>query len=480
VGARTKLGAIVIGIGLAGASGCGPAPTGAPLIHDPDGGAGTAGTSGMGGSGGGAGTPAGGCADLFSDDRITTYELQIAPTDWNGLVVDFYNMQHNDDLGLDLHPYHPITEFRYGNEVVTNAMIRLKGQSSWREVIEAGDTPAKMQFVISFNEIDPNARFHGLRKLELDMPRTDPSYLRQRLTLSYLRALGLPAQCANSGRLMINGALYGLYTNLERPDAEFVQRLFPGASDGDLWDGGWGLETNEDLSSQPHPRIDAWWMVSDAAGLAAIADMDETLLEWAGEAMIADADGFWIGRHNFFLYDHPTRGWLWIPHDLDATIDWVDDEIDPLYYWGRATGWDGPWPHYAAVVNDAAWRERYVSALSRAHDVFVATNPVALLDRYAAQVADAVAADPTRPFSVDDHVAAVASLRGALHEREELVRAWLACRAAPAGAVDADGDGHPFCADCNDADATAHPGAPEICGDGHDQSCDGSDLDGCP
>ena len=85
-----------------------------------------------------------------------------------------------------------------------------------------------MQFVISFNEVDTDARFHGLRKLELDMPRTDPSYLRQRVALTYLRALGVPAQCANSGRLVINGAYYGLFTNMERPDVEFVQRLFPG------------------------------------------------------------------------------------------------------------------------------------------------------------------------------------------------------------------------------------------------------------
>ena len=104
------------------------------------------------------------------------------------------------------------------------------------------------------------------------------------------------------------------------------------------------------------------------------------------------------------------------------------------------------------MIRDPIWQERYVAALRHAYEVFKAAKLIDLLDRYAAQVADAAATDPTRPFSVDDHLAGVESLRHALHERDELMSAWLDCRAAPAGAVDADGDGHPFCADCNDGD----------------------------
>jgi hypothetical protein len=41
---------------------------------------------------------------------------------------------------------------------------------------------------------------------------------------------------------------------------------------------------------------------------------------------------------------------------------------------------------------------------------------------------------------------------------------------------DADGDGSRTDVDCDDADATRHPGALESCGDGIDQDCSGADL----
>jgi hypothetical protein len=417
------------------------------------------------------------CADVFSDDLFPTYQIQIAPAEWTALLNDFYNMQQNVAAGRDYHPYHTLAEFRYGDEVITNLLIRLKGWSSWWQSVP--DDPPKLQFVIAFDGVDSSKRFHGLRKIELDMPRIDETYLRQRISLAYLRALGLPGLCANNARLFINGSYYGLYTNLERPDKTFLQRVFPGEDRGDLWDAGINLEINEDTMGLPHPRLDAFWAAKTPAAIAAIADMDEALLEWAGEAMLGDADGYWIGHYNFFLYDHPTRGWLWIPHDLDADINWLDPRIDPLYYWGGDPAWAPPWQHYSAIIKDPAWLDRYVAALRRANDVWAAAELPAMVDRFAAQVRDAAAADPTRPFPFEQHLAEVAYLRSSLITRLDSVRAWLDCRASPANALDADGDGRPFCMDCRDNDPATYPGAPEICGDSRDQDCDGYDLKVC-
>ena len=441
---------------------------------DGDGTAGSTGSvDGVGGRTDEPFTP-GPCADIFADDLFPTYELQIAPAEWNALLNDFYSMQQNIAAKRDYHPYHNLAEFRYGGEVFTNALIRLKGWSSWWQSVP--DNPPKLQFVIAFNEIDDKGRFHGQRKIELDMPRIDQSYLRQRVSLAYLRELGLPAQCANNARVFINGAYYGLYTNLERPDKGFIQRLFPGAEKGDLWDGGIELATNEDTMSLPHPRRDAFWAAKDVPSIAAIADLNEGLLEWAAEAMLGDADGYWIGHWNWFIYDHPRRGWLWIPHDLDADISWLDPRIDPLYYWGGDPTWAPPFQHYVAVLKDHDWQEKYVAALRQAAGAWNVAELQDLIDRSAAQIRDAAASDPTRPFSFEQHLSEVAYLRQAIGLRADSIRAWLECRAAPAGARDADGDGRPYCMDCLDSDSRTYPGAAEVCGDNRDQDCDGVDA----
>jgi hypothetical protein len=113
----------------------------------------------------------GGCPDLFAEDRLPTYRVEISPAEWAKLEDEFLHREAREAAGLDPNPWHPVV-FRHEDEVVDTAMIRLKGQSSW-DLAVALDPDPKMQFVLSFNELDKRGRFHGLRKIVLDMPRND-------------------------------------------------------------------------------------------------------------------------------------------------------------------------------------------------------------------------------------------------------------------------------------------------------------------
>ena len=161
------------------------------------------------------------CPDLYDDDKIVDVRIEIAPEEWAGLIEEYETWEQRLRQRLDLKPYHPIARFEAEGQVIEDAQIRLKGNPccSWE-----GD---KMQFVIAFNKVDPDGRFMGLRKIALDAPPYDPSVMRERIALSYFRDTGIASSCANHARLSVNGEYYGLYTNIEFVDQEFLQRQFP-------------------------------------------------------------------------------------------------------------------------------------------------------------------------------------------------------------------------------------------------------------
>lgn len=409
-----------------------------------------------------------GCPSLFAQEVLPDFYVDIDQAEWAALEQEFLHRADAIEAEQDPNPYHPIV-FRHDGEVVEDAMIRLRGASSWAEAIALDDDP-KMQFVISFNENDPDARYHGARKLVLDMPRTDTTFLRQRLALYGLRSMGVPAQCANSARLFINGEYYGLYSNVERMDRELLERLFPDAPDGDLWEGGRIIKTNEDEFTWD--RIDAFWTAAETGSLEELdqlADLEASIHVWAAEAVLPQADGYYMGRANFYLYDHPTRGFLWLPEDLDSAFDFAPANVDAMYPVCSGQFADDRM-HYLLVMDDPSWRDRYVAALREQLRAYDARDMADRLEQWAGQIADAAAADPHKPFSTDDHQAAVSNMRTYFSQRAAFLSDWLSCRRD--GGRDIDGDGAAFCRDCDDASADVGPEIAESCNE-LDDDCDG-------
>jgi len=422
-----------------------------------------------------------GCADLFAQDAVRTYSLEIDPAEWQSLEAEFNNIAELAVNGNEFATFHPAV-FRLDQETVTNATVKLRGQSSWMQTVMFDGARAKMQFTVAFDQIDPNGEFHGLDKLVFDMPRSDWTFLHDRLAHAWLRQNGILAACVASARLMINGAYYGLYAVEEDVDRGVIKQFFPANPDGDLWKGGEEPETNK--AAPDWARLGTFWMTPDLAAVSAIVDLPGSIMTWAAEALLNNADGYYGGFHNFFLYDQGQQGFVFLPQDTDATFDWLamfdlpGAANHPVFWWElRAKPAPLPGPHWVIVMSDAGWRRKYADAIATQIARWDVAQIQGWIDAWSQQIAADVAADPHAWATADNFTAAVQKAREIVATRPDYLRTFVACEQDGTG-EDKDGDGARWCDDCRDDDATIHLGAAEIC-NGLDDNCNGTIDEGC-
>lgn len=380
-------------------------------------GSGAAGAGGMGGAGGAGGGMAvtwpQACADIYDENIVPHFDLTFTPEELNALQID---------CGNNVQQYRPV-KFTYGAETV-DAMARLKGNWSW--------DCTKMQFVISFNEVDPKGRFHGLRKIVVDAPWYDRTFLHERLAMPFFKERGLPYSCVNNATLSVNGEYYGIYANVERLDKEYLQRNFEMA-DGNLYQAGNELKTNETIGDTSDlAALNAAGNVTD---LAKVMDLDEAVSEWAVEAMLPAMDNYWAGVEiNYYIYSHPTRGFLYLPYDMDIVFGdsaypdggliWPDSvQSDPILY--EHPGWLKE-DRVKMVLSDPYWCGRFVDELKKARDIYTPAQLASMVDLWNAQIKSAVAMDNRKAFSTADHDAAILSLKSFFQARLSFVDQWLA------------------------------------------------------
>jgi len=373
----------------------------------------TAGAGGTGGTGGAPVTWPKPCEDLYDQATLPTFELTFTPDELNGI---------QSDCQAGIQQYRPV-QLTYGAETV-DAMVRLKGNWSW----DCG----KMQFVVSFNEVDPNGRFHGVRKIVLDAPWYDRTLLHERIAFPFFQQRGLPYSCVNNARVIVNGDYYGVYANVERLDKEYLQRNFE-LADGNLYQGGVELKTNEAIGDTSD--LQALQAATTVDQLAALIDMDEAVSEWATEAMLPAMDNYWAGVEiNYYLYSHPTRGFLYLPYDMDisfgdsaypdGSLIWPDALYsDPITY--EHPGWKKE-DLMKKVLSDPTWCDKFVQEVVKARAAYSPAAMSAQADTWSAQIAQAVADDFRKPFSVNNHNAAVSSMKAFFAARAGVVDQWLA------------------------------------------------------
>ncbi len=390
-----------------------------------------------------------GCSAIYDQDRLPAFDLEISDGEWASLRSDYASGRKE---------YHE-AELHYEAEIVP-VMVRLKGNPgfSW-----FGD---KLQFVVSFNEVDPDARFHGLRKIAFDASWYDSTVLRDRLSWSVMRARGdLAAACANNSTLSINGEFYGVYGNIEYFDHEYLERVFGKESaGGTLWKYGAEPTANDDVAD--YGPINSLWAASTVEQYAALGDLQEWTRAWAAETVLGDDDGYVCCGHNFYVYDHPTEGLLFVPWDFDDTLDIAPFDADPVS--GYAAGFFNQ-TAFVTLLRDPTWHAAYVDEVEAMNTAFDPDVVVPELDAWNAQIEDAVTADLYHTWGLEERRQTIERLRAWIPARHAFLDDWVACeRGAP---VDADGDGLDSCDDKDDST----PLAAETC-NGRDDDNDG-DID---
>ncbi len=361
----------------------------------------------------GSAPAAGACSDLYDPDELRTFALDFSDEEWSSI---------QRDCARTSQAYHPV-QLTVGDETV-DAMARLKGNWSW--------SCDKMQFVVSFNEVDPDGRFHGLRKLVIEAPWYDHTVLHERLAFPLFKARGLPWSCVNNVRVDINGSYYGLYANVERIDHEYLERHFEEYG-GNLYQGGVELKTNEDVGDTS--RQQALVEADTVEQIEALVDLDQAVAEWAMEAMIPAMDNYWAGVEiNYYLYDHPSRGFVFLPYDLDISFGDAAYSDGRLIWPGSATadpithehgGW-GKEALVETVLADPYWCGRFVEELALARSVYDPAAMAAQVDLWDAQIRSSLEDDPNKTFSNSRHTTAIGLLKDFVADRAAFVDDWLA------------------------------------------------------
>lgn len=351
----------------------------------------------------------------------------------------------------------PATLTANGHEI---GQVGLKYKGSYGTLYgcldDAGNpTCRKIGMKIVFNEYDDHKRFYGLKKLNFNSSVYDDSLMHERLGYSLFREMGIYASRDTHALLYLNGEFLGVFSMIEEVDGRFTDNRFPKAGDGNLYKECWPtsadsayftdcLKTNEEVG-------DVAGMVSFGSAVLSASDeelpdvieqyndVDYLMRYLAVDRGIHADDGimtFYAGsNHNYYWYQEQDAPYFWlIPWDMYSTFS-ISTPLQSVPQWDQAPGdCTLRYPSYAPdyplqapgcdkLIHGLALvdRSRYIAAVQQFLDgPFQLDAMNAKIDRWTAQIAEAVAADTHGP-SVAAFQNAVSGLRSNLASLRKLL-----------------------------------------------------------
>lgn len=242
--------------------------------------------------------------------------------------------------------------YDYGKDpdTIENIGFRLRGNTS--------RVSQKKSFKISFNEYVSGRKYQGVKKINLNGQHNDPTLMREKLYYDIWKKAGMVERRTSFVKLYINNQYYGLYTNLEEFDKDWLSRVY-NENEGNLYKctypadlvylgseqqlykniksgattGGraYELQTNEtkddytdlvNLVTQLNKPAD----VQFETEIGKLINVDEFIKAFAIDVATGNWDNYMFNKNNYFLYHNQKTGkFEFISYDCDNTIgvDWI-------------------------------------------------------------------------------------------------------------------------------------------------------------
>jgi hypothetical protein len=279
---------------------------------------------------------------LFDQSRVSSVYIVIP--------VDSLNVIMTDVLSEHYFMAKFIFDYGTGRDTLQNIGFRLRGNTS--------RYAKKKSFKISFNEYVSGRRYQGVKKINLNGEHNDPTLIREKLFYDSWEKSGMVERRTSFVRVYINQVYYGLYTNLEEMDKDWLQRVY-GEKSGNLYKctypadlvyKGSSQQTYKDLKSssstggraydlQTNEEVDDY---SDLVALMAaldqpvdagftarisqLIDVDGLLKAFALDVASGNWDDYMYNKNNYLLYHNTGTGkFEFISYDTDNTfgVDWI-------------------------------------------------------------------------------------------------------------------------------------------------------------
>jgi hypothetical protein len=269
-------------------------------------------------------------APLYEPTILRTLFLEFENADWEAELADF----HGSDVEV------PATLIVDGKKYPGTG-VHFRGMSSYMM------TPAgyKRSLNLSLDFVNPKQRLYGAKTMNLLNANGDASLL-STVLYSHIARQYIPAPKANLVKVVINGESWGVYTNVQQFNKEFVAENYKGAP-GARWKvhgspgGGGGLDyLGENIDDYRRryqiksPDNEKSWKAlirlcrtldktpldQLEAALKPMLDIDGALRFLALDVVLSNSDGYWIRASDYNLVRDAKGIFHIVPHDMNEAF----------------------------------------------------------------------------------------------------------------------------------------------------------------